>query len=47
METVQDGIKLTALVVFALLIAYIVCYINERRQEKLFQQQVVKGETNE
>ncbi len=47
MHIVNDGIKLTALVVFALLIAYIVCYINERRQENLFQQQVVKGEMNE
>ena len=47
MRIVNDGIKLTALVVFALLIAYIVCYINERRQENLFQQQVVKGEMNE
>ena len=47
MQIVNDGIKLTALVVFALLIAYIVCYINERRRENLFQQQVVKGEMNE
>ena len=47
METVQDGSGLTVLVVFALLIAYIVCYINERRRESLFQQQVVKGEMNE
>ena len=47
MKTVESSIGLTVLVVFALLIAYIVCYINERRQENLFQQQVVKGEMNE
>lgn len=47
MKTVQNGIGLIVLVVFALLIAYIVCYINERRRESLFQQQVVKGEMNE